>query len=56
MGVMIESNLHAGQQKWQSGATLAHGVSITDACIGWDETEAFLYEAANTVKGIAPAA
>jgi 3-deoxy-7-phosphoheptulonate synthase len=38
MGVMIESNLHAGRQDLVPGRPLEHGVSITDACIGWDDT------------------
>ena len=49
MGLMIESNLNPGKQAWKQGVTLAHGVSITDACLGWDETEALLNELANTI-------
>ncbi len=49
MGVMIESNLNAGNQTWQHGVPLAYGVSITDACLDWAETEALLYEMAETV-------
>lgn len=49
MGLMIESNLHPGKQTWKQGISLAHGVSITDACLGWDETEALLNELANTI-------
>ena len=49
MGLMIESNLNPGKQTWKQGITLTHGVSITDACLGWDETEALLNELANTV-------
>lgn len=49
MGLMIESNLHQGKQTWKEGIALAHGVSITDACLGWDETEALLNELANTI-------
>ena len=49
MGLMIESNLNPGKQTWKQGISLAHGVSITDACLGWDETEALLNELANTV-------
>ena len=49
MGLMIESNLNPGKQTWKQGVTLAHGVSITDACLGWDETEALLNELANTI-------
>jgi 3-deoxy-7-phosphoheptulonate synthase len=41
-GVMIESHLHAGHQKFTPGrddpGSLAHGVSITDACIGWNDS------------------
>jgi 3-deoxy-7-phosphoheptulonate synthase len=42
-GVMIESHLVAGAQKFSPGkddpARLAYGQSITDACIGWDDSE-----------------
>src|SRR5262249_1793413 len=38
MGVMIESNLVAGAQKLLPGKPLVYGQSITDPCIGWDET------------------
>jgi len=46
MGLMLESNLHPGNQSWKQGVPLAYGVSITDACIGWDETEELLRESA----------
>jgi 3-deoxy-7-phosphoheptulonate synthase len=49
MGLMLESNLNPGKQTWQQGKTLAHGVSITDACLGWEETEALLNELADTI-------
>ncbi|KAI9827614.1 MAG: hypothetical protein M1826_006276 [Phylliscum demangeonii] len=44
MGVMVESNLHEGNQKVPKDgkAGLAYGVSITDACIGWQDTETVL--------------
>ncbi|MFN2427379.1 MAG: 3-deoxy-7-phosphoheptulonate synthase [Candidatus Binatia bacterium] len=45
MGLLIESNLVEGRQDWAAGA-LRHGVSITDACIGWEETAALLVELA----------
>lgn len=38
-GFMIESNLLSGNQPLVESAALAYGVSITDACIGWEETE-----------------
>ncbi|MAD07558.1 MAG: 3-deoxy-7-phosphoheptulonate synthase [Gammaproteobacteria bacterium] len=41
-GVMIESHLHSGNQSIGNGADLAYGVSITDACVGWAETETML--------------
>jgi 3-deoxy-7-phosphoheptulonate synthase len=49
MGLMIESNLNPGKQAWKQGVTLAHGVSITDACLGWDETESLLNELADSI-------
>ncbi len=39
-----------GRQDWREEATLEYGVSITDACIGWEETEALLGEIAETVR------
>lgn len=42
---MIESNIQAGNQVFSYGEPLTYGVSITDGCIGWDETEALLLEA-----------
>ena len=45
MGAMIESNLAAGNQPFpQPKAALKYGVSITDGCIGWAETEALVRE------------
>ena len=41
-GVMLESNLNPGNQKVDSSQELQYGVSITDACIGWEETEGLL--------------
>lgn len=49
MGLMLESNLNPGKQTWKQGITLTHGVSITDACLGWDETEALLGELAGMI-------
>ena len=50
LGVMLESFLVAGAQTWKPGGELAYGVSITDACLGWSETEALLDEIAATVR------
>ena len=39
IGVMLESNINPGAQKLgPQPETLQYGVSITDSCIGWDET------------------
>lgn len=46
VGLMLESNIHPGAQPADADRSkLAYGVSITDACIGWEETEALLREA-----------
>jgi len=46
MGAMLESNLEPGRQDLgDDPAALRRGVSITDACIGWDETERLLRDA-----------
>ena len=50
MGVQIESNLQSGRQDWARGVPLRRGVSITDACMGWDETADLLHEIAEAVK------
>ena len=43
IGVMLESNLEEGQQDVPENiAELKYGVSITDACIGWTQTESLL--------------
>ncbi|MFN0170494.1 MAG: 3-deoxy-7-phosphoheptulonate synthase [Bryobacteraceae bacterium] len=39
LGVMVESNLVAGRQDLAPGKAPVFGQSITDGCIGWDETE-----------------
>jgi 3-deoxy-7-phosphoheptulonate synthase len=53
-GVMIESNLKAGAQKYIAGkdepSRLVHGQSITDACIGWDDSVAALDVLSSAVK------
>jgi len=49
VGLMIESNLHAGNQKLGAGKALRYGVSITDACIDWTATEDLLRELAESL-------
>lgn len=52
-GVMIESHLQPGRQDLREGQTKADllpGVSITDACLGWAQTEPLLRELAAAVR------
>ena len=48
-GMMIESHLAAGRQDLVPGRALAYGQSITDACLGWDESVALLEQLADAV-------
>ena len=41
-GVMVESFLKAGRQDLLPGKEPVYGVSITDACIGWEESHRLL--------------
>jgi 3-deoxy-7-phosphoheptulonate synthase len=50
VGVMIESHLVAGMQKQVAGQPLTYGQSITDACMGWDDTVMLLEELAEGVR------
>jgi 3-deoxy-7-phosphoheptulonate synthase len=46
IGLMVESNLHAGQQKIpQDLSQLRYGVSVTDACVSWETTQRMLRQA-----------
>jgi 3-deoxy-7-phosphoheptulonate synthase len=49
VGVMAESNLVAGRQNLEPGKPLTYGQSITDGCIGWDDTVATLHRLAEAV-------
>ncbi|MCE4557133.1 3-deoxy-7-phosphoheptulonate synthase [Roseateles cellulosilyticus] len=53
-GVMVESHLNDGAQKFTPGkddpATLQYGKSITDACLGWDDSLAVLDVLSEAVK------
>ena len=46
---MIESHINPGRQDLVAGQPLHYGVSITDACIGWDATAEVLRELAEAV-------
>jgi 3-deoxy-7-phosphoheptulonate synthase len=48
-GVMIESHLEDGRQDLVAGQPLKRGVSITDACLGWADTEPVLRQLAAAV-------
>jgi len=49
-GIMIESHLHEGRQNVVAGEQPAFGISITDACLGWDDSEALLNTLAESVR------
>jgi 3-deoxy-7-phosphoheptulonate synthase len=50
IGVMVESHLNPGKQKLERGKALEYGVSITDACLGWDDSQKLLRELAHAVR------
>ena len=50
IGMMIESHLTAGRQDLVPGEPLTYAQSITDACIGWDDTIPLLRMLADAVK------
>jgi 3-deoxy-7-phosphoheptulonate synthase len=50
IGVMIESHLVAGRQDLVPDRELVYGQSITDACLGWDETVPLLHGLAEAVR------
>ncbi|MEX1031933.1 MAG: 3-deoxy-7-phosphoheptulonate synthase [Cellvibrionaceae bacterium] len=53
IGLMIESNLNEGKQSISENLSdLQYGVSVTDACIGWETTEECLREARNKLKDV----
>jgi 3-deoxy-7-phosphoheptulonate synthase len=50
IGVMIESHLVGGRQELGASDGLIFGQSVTDACVGWDDTVPMLYELADAVE------
>jgi 3-deoxy-7-phosphoheptulonate synthase len=51
VGMMLESNLVAGTQKIQPDLSkLVYGQSVTDSCIGWDDTVAAIRETAASLR------
>ena len=52
IGTMLESNINPGSQKTDTDISkLQYGVSITDPCIGWEETKTLLLEANKLLSG-----
>lgn len=49
-GIMMESFLESGNQSAGPLNTLVYGQSITDRCIGWEETRQLLFELADAVR------
>ncbi len=53
VGLMLESNLEPGNQKIPADLSkLRYGVSVTDACIGWEETERLLRALSETLAPV----
>ena len=50
LGLMIESHLNPGKQELRPGVPLQYGVSVTDGCIGWDQTEDLLRQLAQAAR------
>ncbi len=56
VGVMLESNIHRGNQPIpKDRSRLKYGVSVTDACMDWETTEAALLEMADKLRDVLPA-
>ncbi|GIX03735.1 MAG: phospho-2-dehydro-3-deoxyheptonate aldolase [Planctomycetaceae bacterium] len=51
IGLMLESNLYPGNQTLLDPQQLRYGVSITDGCIGWEETEELILWAYEQLGG-----
>ena len=49
MGLMLESHLQGGRQNWDPNKALTYGMSITDSCLAWNDTEALLYGMAESL-------
>ena len=51
IGMMLESNINSGNQVIPNDLSkLKYGVSVTDACMGWDTTEHALLEMADKLR------
>ena len=55
VGLMLESNLFAGNQAIPEDlAKLRYGVSVTDACIGWDTSVEVIRRAHKELRPVLP--
>ncbi|WP_091909932.1 3-deoxy-7-phosphoheptulonate synthase AroG [Chitinasiproducens palmae] len=50
VGVMVESHLQAGRQDIKAGEPLNYGQSVTDACLGWEDSVGLLDTLAESVR------
>ncbi len=50
LGLMLESHLFEGNQPFNNSQNLKYGVSITDACISWQDTESLIFQAAESLE------
>jgi len=50
IGVMIESHLNEGRQNYVEGQPLNYGQSITDACLGWEDSYRLLEKLSAAVE------
>ena len=56
IGAMLESNIYPGRQDIPADLTLLkYGVSVTDACMGWDMTEEAVLDMAAKLRDVLPA-
>lgn len=55
IGIMLESHIHAGNQSIPKDLSqLKYGVSVTDACMNWETTEAAVREMADKLRDVLP--
>jgi len=50
-GIMLESFINEGKQSIGAAGVLKYGTSLTDACIGWNETDELIRYLAEAIKG-----
>jgi 3-deoxy-7-phosphoheptulonate synthase len=50
LGLMLESHIKPGKQRLDGASSLSYGVSVTDSCLGWEETEDLLLWAADALS------